>query len=523
MRILPLLLLTVPLAAPLAAQTTRAERTAWAETSTHADVLAFLDSLEARGAGIKQWTLGRSPEGREIPVVLASRPLVSGAEAAHATGKPIVYIQANIHAGEVEGKEAAQMLLRDLTLGPLRPLLDSVILLVVPIYNTDGNEAWAPGDVNRPGQNGPTVVGRRANGQGLDLNRDYVKLEAPETRASAELIGRWQPHLFVDLHTTNGSYHGYALTWSPGLNPNRTPLNDYVQDELLPELQKRMRQRHKQETFPYGNLRNQDPDSLAQGWETYGGQARYGVNWHALRGRMAILSEAYSNDPFATRVSATYNFVREILGIVTERKDVLLPLVDRRGRTDSVAVRERLAQPRMERVIVEITHSDNDGSHGFARRKRTGEFKRVRMPVWDRYTARRSEALPAAYLVPDSLQAVIGLLRRHGIIVTRLAAGWKAPSEAFTIDSVTRSPRTFEGHNVARAEGRWAAGPDSASGTWWYVSTSQPLGVLAAYILEPAGEDGIVAWNMLDPGLASGMAYPIVRVRAPLADRGREP
>lgn len=520
MRILPLLLLA---AAPLAAQTTRAERTAYAETSTHADVLAFLDSLEARGAGIKQWTLGRSTEGREIPVVLASRPLVSGAEAAHATGKPIIYIQANIHAGEVEGKEAAQMLLRDLTLGALRPLLDSVILLVVPIYNTDGNEAWAPGDVNRPGQNGPAVVGRRANGQGFDLNRDYVKLEAPESRASVELIGRWQPHLFVDLHTTNGSYHGYALTWSPGLNPNRMPANDYVQDELLPELQKRMRQRHKQETFPYGNLRNQEPDSLQQGWETYDGQARYGANWHALRGRLSILSEAYSNDPFATRVSATYNFVREILSIVAERKDVLLPLVGQRGRTDSVAVRQRLAQPRMERVIVEITHSDNDGSHGFARRKRTGEFKRVRMPVWDRFTARRSEALPAAYLIPDSLQGVVGLLRRHGIVVTRLNDGWKAPSEAFLIDTVTRSERKFEGHQVARAEGRWAAGPDSATGTWWHVPTGQPLGVLAAYILEPASEDGIVAWNFLDPGLAGGMTYPITRVRAPLADRGREP
>src|SRR5690606_17334907 len=223
------------LAAPLAAQSTRAERSGWTETSSHADVLAFLDSLTARGAGIKVWTMGRSTEGRDIPVVLASRPLVSSAEEAAATGKPIIYLQANIHAGEVEGKEAAQMLLRDLTLGPLRPLLDSIVLLVVPIYNTDGNEAWAPGDINRPGQNGPAMVGRRSNGQGLDLNRDYTKLEAPETRASAELIDRWNPHLFIDLHATNGSYHGYALTWSPGLSPNRTPINDYVQDDFLPE------------------------------------------------------------------------------------------------------------------------------------------------------------------------------------------------------------------------------------------------------------------------------------------------
>ena len=280
MRILALLLLA---AGPVAAQSTRGERTAYAETSTYADVVGFLDSLRARGAGIKVWTLTKSHEGRDVPVVLASRPMVSGAEEARASGKPIVYIQANIHAGEVEGKEAAQMLLRDLTVGPLRTLLDSVILLMVPIYNADGNEKWAPGDVNRPGQNGPASVGVRGNGQGLDLNRDYVKMEAPETRASIELIGRWQPHVFVDLHTTNGSYHGYALTWSPGLNPNRNPANDYVQDELLPELQRRMRRRHKQETFPYGNFRNQEPDSLVQGWETYDGRARYGTNWHALR------------------------------------------------------------------------------------------------------------------------------------------------------------------------------------------------------------------------------------------------
>src|SRR5512141_1242663 len=212
----PVACLMVLLAAPLAAQTTRPERTAFAETSSHDDVLAFLDSLQARGAGLRIWSLTRSPEGREVPVVLAARPMVSGADAARRRGKPIVYIQANIHAGEVEGKEAAQMLLRDLTLGSLRPLLDSVILLVVPIYNADGNEQLARQEITRPEQNGPPRVGRRANGQGLDLNRDYVKLEAPETRASEELLDRWNPDLFIDLHTPDGSYHGYNLTFAPG-------------------------------------------------------------------------------------------------------------------------------------------------------------------------------------------------------------------------------------------------------------------------------------------------------------------
>ena len=195
-------------AGPLRAQQTRPERTNWTETSSHADVLGFLDSLRLRGADLQVGELGKSPEGKTIPYVLASRPLVTDPAAAHRSGKPVVLIQANIHAGEVEGKEAAQMLLRDLTLGPLKPLLDSVILIVVPIYNSDGNDHWAAGEVNRPGQNGPAVVGMRANGQGLDLNRDYVKAEAPETRASLAMFAAWDPDVFVDLHTTDGSYHG---------------------------------------------------------------------------------------------------------------------------------------------------------------------------------------------------------------------------------------------------------------------------------------------------------------------------
>jgi hypothetical protein len=518
MRLLACLLLL--LAAPLAAQTTRPERTAFAETSSHDDVLAFLDSLQARGAGLRIWSLTRSPEGREVPVVLAARPMVSGADAAHRSGKPIVYIQANIHAGEVEGKEAAQMLLRDLTLGPLRPLLDSVILLVVPIYNADGNEQLAPEEINRPEQNGPPRVGRRANGQGLDLNRDYVKLEAPETRASEELLDRWNPDLFIDLHTTDGSYHGYNLTYSPGLNANHSRINAYVQDVFLPEIATRMVRRHHSRIFPYGNFRNQTPDSLKLGWETYDGRARYGTNWYALRGRMAILSEAYSHDPFATRIRVTYDFVREILSLLVERRTAIMPLLAAGIRADSVAVRQKLADSTMRDVIAEITLPDSSGrTGGFAPRRRTGKFRTVKMPVWDRFTAAKREAMPAAYLIPDRLQTVVELLRRQGIIVTALPDGWKGRAEAFTIDSVRRARNRFEGHNALSVDGRWTAGADSAAGAWYLVATTQPLGVLAAYLLEPDSEDGVVTWNLLDSDMVPGSSYPVRRLRTPLRER----
>ncbi len=275
----------------LAAQQTTAERTGFQETSSYSDVLDFLRALQHETTDIRVATLARSVEGRDIPWVLAARPMVDGPIAAHATGKPIVYLQGNIHAGEVEGKEAAQMLLRDMTVGPLRSLLDSVILLVVPIYNVDGNERFGPVEEHRPGQNGPVRVGLRSNGQGIGLNRDYIKMEAPETRGAAWLINRWDPDIFIDMHTTNGSYHGYQLTYAPGLNPNDNVANAYVRDEFLPLIRQRVRERHGQEIFWYGNFRNQNPDSLDQGWYTYDARPRFGTNWFGMRGRMAILSD----------------------------------------------------------------------------------------------------------------------------------------------------------------------------------------------------------------------------------------
>jgi hypothetical protein len=506
--------LTLLPAVSLGAQSTRAEATQYRQTSSYADVIGFLDSLRRLGAPISLDTLALSSEGRAVPYVVASRPLVRGPAAAAATRKPVVYLQANIHAGEVEGKEAAQMLLRDLTLGPLAPLLDSLVLLVVPIYNVDGNEALAPGDSNRPGQNGPALVGRRANGQGLDLNRDHVKMEAPETRGAADLLLRWNPHVFVDLHTTNGSYHGYDLTYSPGLNPNGTAANDFVRDRILPAVSRRMKERHGRATFPYGNFRSQHPDSLVQGWETYDARPRFGTNWIGLRGRMAVLSEAYSNDDFRTRVASTYDFTRELLSeVAAERGAILAIAAAGPPRPDSVAVRSKLGPPTRQAVIAELTEPAGEGNGGFARRRRSGVYRTIAMPVYDRFVAARREAVPEAYLIPPRLSRVIDLLRRHGIAVEPLGERDAGSLERFTMGRIQRG-QPFEGHRTVVLEGRWAQGAtEQTSADWYVVRTGQPLGLLAAYLLEPASEDGVVTWNLLDPELATGRPYPILRSR----------
>jgi hypothetical protein len=521
-RVLSLVLALAGATLPLAAQQTVPERTDGARTSSHAEVLAFLDSLDARGAGIRTGVLGTSPQGRSIPYVIAARPMVGTPAEARRSGKPVLFIQANIHAGEVEGKEAMQRLLRELTLGELRSVLDSVVLIAVPIYNTDGNDAWGPASRNRPGQNGPDTTGLRPNGQGFDLNRDYVKQDAPETRAALALVAEWDPDLFMDLHTTNGSYHGYALTYSPGLNPNGTPANAWVQDTVLPAIRARVRSRHGFEIFPYGNFANQDPDSITnRGWITYESGARFGTNLMGMS-RLSILSEAYSNDPFTRRIDATYAFVVEAIRYVAEHHAEVRDRMTRTvaHRPDSVTTRSTFAPPRSDTVIFEVTRPAGEGSGGFSRRQRTGEFRRVLMPVVDRFAATQREMIPAAYLLDAQWAEVVERLVRQGVTVERLDVPWSGESGRFRVDSITVM-RPFEGHRPVRVDGRWGApAADSASAGSFLVRTDQRLGMLVAFLLEPASEDGYTTWNVFDRGLRARGTHPVRRLlQVPMVPR----
>ncbi|HEX9085837.1 MAG TPA: M14 family zinc carboxypeptidase, partial [Gemmatimonadaceae bacterium] len=295
---------------------TRPEQTRYRETSHYEDLRKFLDSLRTLRAPLVFGSIGKTNEGRDIPYVIASRPLVSTPSEAKRLGRPIVYVQGNIHAGEVEGKDALLALLRDLSFSSRPNALDSIVLIAVPIYNADGNERFAPQLVNRTEQNGPELVGIRPNAQNLDLNRDYVKAEAPETRASLAMFNTWDPDVFVDLHTTDGSFHGYALTYSPSLSPAAVFGGVYARDSLLPVLRQRMRARHGFEVFDYGNFISDEPaarsdTSVREGWATYDARPRFGTNYFGIRGRIGILSEAYSHDSLARRIASTYAFVNE--------------------------------------------------------------------------------------------------------------------------------------------------------------------------------------------------------------------
>ncbi|HNU09250.1 MAG TPA: M14 family zinc carboxypeptidase, partial [Pyrinomonadaceae bacterium] len=198
---------------------TRAELSNFEETSRYDEVTAFVAELQRKSPFLRVENFGRSEGGRALPMMVLSDRAISTPEEARALGRPIVFVMANIHAGEVEGKEASLIIARRLLFGDLKPLLSKITVLIAPIYNADGNEKISTD--NRWNQNGPIGgVGVRENNQRLDLNRDYMKLESSEARSLIGVFNRWDPQLTVDLHTTNGSYHGYHLTYSQPLNPN---------------------------------------------------------------------------------------------------------------------------------------------------------------------------------------------------------------------------------------------------------------------------------------------------------------
>ncbi len=216
---------------------TTAEKSEYQSTSTYSEVMLFINELTSSHENIHLETLATSTEGRDIPLLVIADPLPASYTELDGDDRIVVYLQANIHAGEVEGKEATQMLMRDLLKEKPKDIFDNLIILVCPILNPDGNEKFST--KNRTNQAGPeNGVGVRHNGQFLDLNRDALKLETPEIRGVVtNIFNRWDPAITVDCHTTNGSYHEEPVTFTWMMNPNGDrKLINYMRDEMMPEV-----------------------------------------------------------------------------------------------------------------------------------------------------------------------------------------------------------------------------------------------------------------------------------------------
>jgi len=310
---------------------TVAEASDFTATSLHADVMKFISELQRKSSLLRVETLCVSQEGRAVPLLVIGQPVPSSPLALLNERKAVVYIQANIHAGEVEGKEASLMLARDILLQENPPYLENLVILIAPIFNADGNEKISPD--NRRNQAGPEKgVGVRYNGQNLDLNRDGMKMESPEVQGMVRnVLNRWDPVLLADLHTTNGSYHQEPVTYVWSLNPNGDiSLIEFMREKMMPAISQNLKKKYDVLSVPYGNFMDfRDPE---KGWRPSGPEPRYLTNYIGLRNRLAILNENYSYADYKTRVMGCYYFLHSILEYCSDHKDEIRELISKADR-----------------------------------------------------------------------------------------------------------------------------------------------------------------------------------------------
>ncbi|HLG17785.1 MAG TPA: M14 family metallopeptidase [Blastocatellia bacterium] len=520
----------------------RAERTNYAETSRYSDVLEFIAELQRMSSLVRTESFATTTEGRALPLVILSRPAINTPAQAARSGKPVVFVMANIHAGEVEGKEAMQHLMRDLVKGPGDPILDQIILLVAPIYNADGNDKISI--TNRTAQNGPKGgVGTRENAARLDLNRDFMKLESPEARGLiVNVFNRWDPHVVIDLHTTNGSYHGYALTYSPALNPNSDRrLVSFAREKLLPSVTAGMKAKHNYNVYFYGNFVDaKNPNNEIAGgdgtapkaWATFDHRPRFGNNYVGLRNRIAILSEAYSYLDFRSRVDVTYKFVREILNYVAGHASDVRRLVraadSAAAATGSTAGNEDgfgigfdlFASPNPVDILVGGVNRVIDPRTNRPRLEATRESRPVKMTEYGEFRATRRIKPPAAYILTPDQRTVIDLLLKHGITVEKTRKAESFDVTEYLVKSVSRAERPFQGHRETKVSVESVETREQFPAGSFVVSMNQPKAALVFYLLEPESDDGIANWNIIDDELdravkaGGSQAYPVYRLTA---------
>jgi len=588
---------TAPVTRPAAQKAwpqTRPEATNFAETSRYDDVTSFMKAMAAVSPQIHLTTYGYTFEGRPMPLAVIGAPGATP-EQVLATKKIRIYIQGNIHAGEVEGKEALLWLLRSIAKGERAEWFKSVVLLINPIYNADGNERVNV--MNRGSQFGPVGgMGQRENAQSLDLNRDCTKLETAEARSLAMMLNRYDPQVAIDLHTTDGSSDsGFYLTYETSLNPNDSKATaGLLRNDLLPAVTKAVKAKHGWDYFYYGGVQRGGAER-AWGSDAELAKARYTSTYFGVRNRLGILVETYSYASFEDRIKANYWFLEETLGYIIKNGEAVKKAVITADAESIIgkelAVRQKLvkaAEPR--EIVFAATVSERNPyvpDRPYRRRVPGGETRET-MAFYGTTEATETSVAPRAYVLPAVipgaptaaaappagappagrgaagppspaamagqppargggppaasagqgggrgggggfgggrgaggspsarvLASVIDRLEAHGIRFIRTEKEQTVKGERFKIDTNVLADREYQGtHKMRTLTGKWEATEQTLPVGSLIVPMDQPLARLAFLLFDPRSDDGLMAWNILDPVLNGDPApqyYPVLR------------
>ena len=476
-------------------------------TPSYEETVAFLKQVEAKLPEMKLSFYGTSPQGRPMPLVVVSKDKAFTPAEAAKTGKPVVMIQNGIHAGEIDGKDACLMILRDLAEGRHRELLDRMTLLIVPIYNVDGHERVSP--YNRPNQDGPRQgMGFRTTAVGFDLNRDHMKAVSVEAQALLSLVSAWRPHLHVDDHVTDGVDHDWVLTWSRAEAPQAPlPVDLWVRDHLPKALAATEKAGHR--AGPYVDLK--DGNDPSKGFTSNVYAPRFATGYYPLRNRPSILVEMHSYKPYRQRVLANREFLLALLAEVAS---------DPAGLTRAVAEAEAatvdLGKPDAKPSTVAVRYEESEEADTIRfpvyahevgssvvtdaplLRYRRGVVQEMDVPWYHRPKVSMTLPRPRGYLVLPGWPQIEQRLRTHGLRFEALREPMETEVETIRVSDPQFAPRPYQGlHQVQNVKvERKAERRRVPAGALW-IPADQPDFAIAVQLLEPEAPDSLLSWGLL--------------------------
>lgn len=490
-------------------------------TASYSETVDFYKRLDEASEYAKLTVFGQTPQQRDLHCLIVSKDKAFTPEAAKKTAKAILLVQNGIHAGEIDGKDASMLLLREILITKERELLlDSVIMLVIPVFNVDGHENNSR--YTRPNQYGPENAGFRTTAQRYNLNRDYMKIDAPEMKAWVKLWTDWMPDFFIDNHVTDGHDWQYVVTYSMPWHPNAAPqIRDWTNTIFDPYFKSRCTELG-YPPFPYAfPLR----DHSNHGVGTFVESPRLSTGYTALWNRPGLLIEMHSLKEYKSRVLGNHAAMVAVLEILNRNASALKKAIAdadhelTSGALVSVALSFEATGDStfVELLDYPMTMDSSKVTGGKYARWDHSHPVTDTVPYFGSFRARESVVPPRAYLIPREWTEITERLRWHGVKLDTLTRPMELSVELYRMDSVKFASESFEGRV------RVSYKPAIKDTTLTYpagtvvVDVRQPAGKVAMQLLEPKGPDSFISWGFLNTVLEQ-KEYGEGYIVDPLAD-----
>lgn len=506
---------------------TPAEAMQLASTPGYDETVAWLRRLVSASPELEMVSIGRSLQGRDIWMVIASVDKAFTSEAMRRTGKPLLLAHSGIHAGEIDGKDAGMMLLRDMTVADKRrDLLAKANFLFIPILNVDGHERRSA--FNRINQRGPSEMGWRTNARNQNLNRDFTKLDTRGVRALVKVFRQWQPDLYLDLHVTDGADYQYDITFGGNGRKGWSPaIGNWIEDVYRPAINSVLSDNGHE---PGGLIFAANGMDMKDGFLTWSGNPRFSNGYGDAIHLPTILVENHSLKPYKRRVLGTYVLLAESLVLLAREKSSL-----RMARQQDQNSRPTSIPLGFERD--KTTPSQNVPFKGISSERYQGQVSGGEVVRWT--GQQKTETIPEvfiskptvlietplAYIIPRAWSDVVERIALHGIQVEQLTKPLHTHAEFYRLpdagiaEPADWTPNPFEGHiRIDPGEPVKQVIETTFPAGSYRVSTDQPLGELLVLMLEPLAPDSFLQWGFFLE-IFSRTEYAEAYVLEPLAQK----